>query len=298
MNTTVGAGAGLLLGSLDTFAKPVSTAPATAGFSLMIMGTNWGFDGTIDAFCAKAKKAGYDGIEVWWPADEKDRSELFEALHKHDLKVGYLVGSWETQYAKHWEIFQQHLVAAADSKPVYINCHSGKDYFTPEQNKGFFEFGLKTAAKSGTPIYHETHRSRILYSAPVARQFMEAIPGLRLTLDISHWCNVHESLLQDQPETVALALSRTDHIHSRVGHAESPQVSDPRAPEWASAVAAHFAWWDKVVEIKKAEGKRLTILTEFGPPDYMPTVPYTHLPVANQWDINVHMMETLRKRYA
>ena len=127
---------------------------------------------------------------------------------------------------------------------------------------------------------------------------MEAHPTLRLILDISHWCNVHESLLDDQSETVKLALSRTDHIHTRVGHAEGPQVNDPRAPEWKDAVNAHMGWWDQVVEQKRREGKRITMLTEFGPVDYLPALPYTRQPVANQWDINKYMLDTLRKRYA
>ena len=152
--------------------------------------------------------------------------------------------------------------------------------------------------QSHVPIYHETHRSRILFAAPVARTFMEKIPDLRLTLDISHWCNVHESLLEDQVDTVAMALNRTDHIHARVGHQEGPQVNDPRAPEWNAAVQAHYAWWDRVVEQKKKEGKRLTILTEFGPSNYLPTLPYTRQPVADQWEINNYMLNTLRKRYA
>ena len=123
-------------------------------------------------------------------------------------------------------------------------------------------------------------------------------PSLRLTLDISHWCNVHESLLDDQQDTIALALSRTGHIHARVGHPEGPQVSDPRAPEWQKAVQAHFAWWDKVVENKRREGRRMTMLTEFGPIDYMPSLPYTRQPVANQWEINKYMLDTLKARYS
>jgi hypothetical protein len=42
----------------------------------------------------------------------------------------------------------------------------------------------------------------------------------------------------------------------------------------------------------------MTILTEFGPPDYMPTLPYTRQAVADQWDINVYMLQVLRKRYS
>ena len=126
----------------------------------------------------------------------------------------------------------------------------------------------------------------------------ENFPDLRLTLDISHWCNVHESLLADQKETVSMALDRTDHIHARIGHAEGPQVNDPRAPEWEQVVKQHLEWWDKVVERKKQNGERMTILTEFGPPDYMPTMAYTKHPLSDQWAINVYMMHLLRKRYS
>jgi len=127
---------------------------------------------------------------------------------------------------------------------------------------------------------------------------MDKIPELRITFDVSHWCNVSESLLQDQQETVDIALQRVDHIHARIGHAEGPQVNDPRAPEWDETMKAHFAWWDKVVESKKQKGDRLTILTEFGPPTYMPTLPYTQQPLADQWAINLHMMQLLKKRYS
>jgi hypothetical protein len=135
------------------------------------------------------------------------------------------------------------------------------------------------------------------FAAPATRHFIEKNPGMRLTLDISHWTNVHNSLLDDQTENVALALDRVDHIHSRIGHPDGPQVNDPRAPEWEDCVKAHLAWWDKVVALKKQRGERLTILTEFGPPDYMPALPYTRQPLADQWAINVYMMQLLRKRY-
>ena len=135
--------------------KPAFKIPA--GFSLKIMGSSWGFVGSVDAFCEKAKAAGYDGIEMWWPATKEAQAELF--------------------------------------------------------------------------------------AAHIAKQYIDRHPEMRVTLDISHWCNVHESLLHDQENTVQ------------------------------------------------------QVLTEFGPPDYMPTLPYTRQPLANQWDINVYMMQMLRKRY-
>ena len=248
----------------------------------------------------KSKKEGYDGIEIWWPLEKKDQDELFSLLKKYELEVGFLTAGSDSNYQKHFDQFTQMIDAAANEtiqRPLYINCHSGRDYFSYEQGKTFIDHTIALAKSTGIKICHETHRSRLLYSAPVARHYIETIPELRITFDVSHWCNVHESLLEDQSETVNLALQRVDHIHARVGHAEGPQVNDPRAPEWDHAVKAHFAWWDKVVELKKQKGDTLTILTEFGPPDYMPTLPYTRQPLADQWAVNVYMMQQIRNRY-
>jgi len=50
--------------------------------------------------------------------------------------------------------------------------------------------------------------------------------------------------------------------------------------------------------MKSARGEILTMTTEFGPPAYMPTLPYSNMPVANQWQINVSMMQLWRERYS
>ncbi len=275
--------------------------PVRQGFELLFMQTDWGFVGNRDEFCAAVKKEGYEGIEVWWPGDKAEtQKELFDAVKKHNLQIGFLCGGSQANATDHFELFKKNLDAiCANSyqKPLYVNCHSGKDFFTYEQNKPFIDYTTAKAKTSGIPIYHETHRGRMMFAATVTKTFAERHPELRLTLDISHWCNVHESLLADQKETVDFLLERVEHIHSRIGHAEGPQVNDPRAPEWENAVNAHLGWWDKVVGRKKQKGERMTILTEFGPVDYMPALPYTRQPVADQWAINVYMMNLLRKRY-
>jgi sugar phosphate isomerase/epimerase len=293
-----------LITSLDSYAKPVFTDLSRSSregvANLKILGTNWGFNGSVDLLCEKIKAEGYDGLELWWPTDAKQRDELFAALKKHGLDIGFLCGSGSTDAKKNHEEFAKQVEAAATQtiqKPLYINCHSGKDFFNAEQCQPFFDTTKKIAAATGISIYHETHRGRIMYAAPIARGYLEKNPDIKLTCDLSHWCCVHESLLGDQKETLDLACARAGHIHARVGHAEGPQVSDPRAPEWDNAVKAHFAWWDKIVTRLKSEGKQVTILTEFGPPDYLQTLPYTRQPVANQWDINVYMMKVLRERY-
>jgi len=283
----------------ELMANPMATVKANAGFELLFMQTDWGFKGSIDEFCAAAKNEGYDGIEVWWPGDE-NAAKLFNALKKHQLAVGFLCAGQQANFSEHFTSFKTNLDAICANKfqrPIYINCHSGKDYFSYEDNKQLIDYVTVKKKSSGIPIYHETHRGRMMYTAPIAKNFVQKNPEVRLTLDISHWCVVHESLLADQKETIDFLLNNVDHIHSRIGYAEGPQVNDPRAPEWQNAIKAHLGWWDTVIAKKKKNGERMTILTEFGPPDYMPTLPYTRLPVADQWAINVYMMNLLKKRY-
>ena len=297
MTLTAMTGTYAAFNSMESFARPLPVLQ-TSGYSLLIFATNWGFTGSWDEFCFRIKTAGYDGAELWYPGDEKQRQELFTALQKYNLQIGFLVAGSDRDPEKHFQHFKASLEGAVSQNPAYVNCHSGSDHSSFDQNKRFIELSTSLSKSSGVPIYHETHRGRILYAAPVSRLFMEKLPDLRVTLDVSHWCNVHESLLDDQAETLSITLDRVDHIHARIGHEEGPQVNDPRAPEWTDAVSAHFAWWDKVVERKKKEGKRMTFLTEFGPVDYMPALPYTRQPLANQWEINTHLMDVLRKRYA
>ena len=300
---TSAAGSAALLLSMESFAnQPLPIPETNKNYALKILATSWGFQGTMDDFCARVKKEGYDGIELWWPTNNKKaQDDLFAALKKYDLEIGFLCGGSQSNPQEHLEFYKKMIDAAARQniqRPLYINNHSGRDHFSFDDNKKFIEHSQALAKETGILICHETHRGRMLFAAHITRKFIESFPELRLTLDISHWCNVHESLLADQQETVELALSRTDHIHARIGHPEGPQVNDPRAPEWEPVVKQHFEWWDKIVERKKKNGEVVTILTEFGPPDYMPTLPYTKQPLGDQWAINVHMMHLLRKRYS
>ena len=268
---------------------------------LKLFATNWGFTGSLDHYCAEVMNEGYDGIEIWWPMERKEQDELFGLLEKYKLDVGFLCGNDKLHWKEHLLHFQKMVDEAAKNttrKPLYINCHSGRDYFSIEENRKFIEHTIQLSRQTGILMCHGTHRSRILFAAPVAKRYMQEFPELKITLDASHWCNVSESFLEDQAETMQLALERTEHIHARIGHPEGPQVNDPRAPEWETALNTHLGWWDKVVERKRKEGGRISFLTEFGPPDYMPTSPFNRKPLADQWEINVYMMHLLRKRYA
>lgn len=260
----------------------------------------WGSENMpFDTLCAKASDAGYDGVELYFPlGDESIRDQYLQALEKHQLKC--IAQHWETivpDVEKHIDEYRRRLEWAAEAKPLFINSQTGRDWFSMEDNQRIIEVAKQITAESGVKIVHETHRGKFSFCAITTHRFLEADPDLRITADFSHWCNVSESLLEDQFDSVSLAIERADHIHARVGFQQGPQVSDPCAPEWTEALNAHLVWWDSIVGRHAEQGKALTITPEFGPFPYMPLPAYTLQPVADQWGINVHMANLLRDRY-
>lgn len=262
----------------------------------------WGNTLPPEAFARRVKEAGYDGVELsFWPLeDRKTKEALVGALRGQGLEL--IVQQWqsgtESRFDPHLALLESVLREAAAVRPRFINSQTGKDWYTVEQNSRLIARCAVLERELGVPIFHETHRGKFSFHALTMLPYLDRFPDLKLTADLSHWCNVSESLLADQKVLMERALPHFRHIHSRVGHAEGPQVSDPRAPEWQSALDAHLGWWDAIVKLRQAAGdKEITITPEFGPPNYLPTLPYTRQPVADQWEINRFMMDLLRKRY-
>ena len=281
---------------LVCFLFTISSFSQQAG-KLEFYNTDWGRQISWDAFCEKTKAAGYDGLETWFPSDEKSQQELKAALEKYDLKVGFLNGTNKSlPFEESLKSYTAHFKTLITWKPAYINCHTGNDFYSFEQNKAFIDAANKIAKENNIPIYHETHRGRFSYNLPDTKKYIQAIPELKMTLDISHWMVVHESLLENQDIELEEVLDRSYHIHARVGHAEGPQVNDPEAPEWKKAVDRHLDLWEKVIRQKWKTNNTYTITAEFGPADYMPTLPYTRVPVADQWKANLYIMKALKER--
>ena len=266
--------------------------------SIQFFQTNWGNELSWDAFCQRTKASGYNGIEVWFPSGEESQNLLKVAIEKYDLAIAFLNGTNKSlPFEEGLTAYKNHFYTLMEWKPVYINCHTGSDFFTFEQNKALIDAANKFSKESGIPIYHETHRGRFSYNLPDKNTYLNEILDLNLTLDISHWMVVHESLLQGKDTVLNEVVNKSKHIHARVGHAEGPQVNDPEAPEWKFALDRHMDIWESVIKKEWENGRDVfTITTEFGPPNYMPSIPYSQLPVADQWKANVYIMKAIKER--
>lgn len=268
--------------------------------------TRWGSEGiSFEEFCSRTVDSGYDGVEVLPPADERESDEMLRVLGKHSLKVINQCGCWHpagdlATVSEDYRAMLERAFAFNKALPggiEFITSQTGRDYYSFEDNRRLIEWTLKACKAQDLSISHETHRGKFAFAASVTMPYLDAISELKLLADFSHWCCVAESFLEHEQASLNRAIERVSHVHARVGYDEGPQVVDPRAPEWQHAVDHHLDWWQRVVDARKAQGeKRTTFTSEFGPFPYLNRLPYTQQDIANQWDINVWMMETLKER--
>ncbi len=53
---------------------------------ILFFQTNWGYNGGIEDFIEKAKKSGYDGVEIWLPTESKKQNIISKALNVSNKK--------------------------------------------------------------------------------------------------------------------------------------------------------------------------------------------------------------------
>lgn len=255
------------------------------------------------AFLDQVVNEGYSGLEINLAPGNIDAPSFFKQLETLRSKNNFAfiaqqvlehVRETPTAFAKR---MADRLYYLADFKPDFINSHTGKDHFSFDDNCRIIEIAENIAAKTGIPILHETHRGRFTFHLATLLPYLKKFPELKLTGDFSHWCNVSESLLEDQTGLLLQVIPHIHHLHARIGFEQGPQVNHPFAPEWKNHLDIFVKWWEMVISHQAAQQTAtFTITTEFGPKPYMPALPFSGDPVANQWEINAEMKNYLQTK--
>jgi len=250
-------------------------------------------------FVIKALVAGYQGIEMNVPDNKTFVVELTKVLE--ETKCVFVAQQWlpprienESDYSVR---MADNLMQLAELNPHFINSHTGKDFFSFDDNCRIIEECSRISEKTGVKIVHETHRGRFNFHAASTLPYLQRFPGLKLNADFSHWTNVSESLLEDQEHILEKIFPRCAYIHARIGHDQSTQANHPFAPEWKNHLDRYVGWWQKILDLAKQRGEKVFyICPEFGPYPYIQQLPFTKKETADQWQVNLEMMEYLREK--
>jgi len=257
-------------------------------------------------FFNRVLQDGYYGVEIYLQQSSKEFiQDFFKQLEKIKTQntdfifiaqeiTSPLNDSVDSYISK----MEQNLFQLTACQPTFINAHTGKDYFSFDDNCKVIEAALNISSKTGIRILHETHRGRFSFHSATLLSYLKKFPELELVGDFSHFCIVSESLLEDQEEIIQQIIPHISHIHARVGHEQSPQVNNPVAPEWQHHISVFINWWKKIILYKQTKGYcKMTITPEFGPAPYMPSLPITQEPLSNQWQNNIFIMNKLKEAF-
>lgn len=252
----------------------------------------WGMNegATLTEKFKLAKEAGFDGIEA---AVSVAAPEEWKALSE-EFKLDYIAQIFPLTP----DDMKKEMDQAKRAGAIKAVSHSGRDKWSYDDGEKFWREAIAIEKDFGLAVAHETHRHRMLFSPWSTCHYLRTVPELVLCMDLSHFCCVCETLLEDQEDEVKLVIDRTIHMHARVGHREGPQANHPGAPEWKEELDRHCGWWDQLKSsLEKRGAAEMTITPEFGPPKYMQTLPFTNQPVVSHWDVNIWMRDYLKKRW-
>lgn len=263
----------------------------------LLFKTLWGHDGSFLDAIHMAADAGMQGIEGPAPTTPAERETVLESLAEHNLSyiaeittAGTYVPERRASLADHLDSLQLKLAQSRPLNPLFVTCLGGCDAWPEAQSLEFFGLAMEMAAGFELPICFETHRSRSLFNPWITQRVVEAIPGIRLTADFSHWCVVCERLMDTELDVLEAIAPNIHHIHARVGYEQGPQVPHPGAPEYAYALRAHQRWWEMVWGEQLRRGCEFSTMTpEFGPDGYLHEMPFTREAVGDLWELNLWM---------
>ncbi|MDB5117310.1 MAG: Xylose isomerase domain protein barrel, partial [Mucilaginibacter sp.] len=140
---------------------------------LLFFCTRWGQeDLPWTDFCEKVKNAGYDGVETTLPLNDQERAQILAELEKFGLKL--IAVQWDTgtsDFYEHIKEYELRLRSAASANPVFITSHTGKDFFSFEQNEQLLKLAQRISMETGTKIIHETHRGKFSFAAHITKEY-------------------------------------------------------------------------------------------------------------------------------
>lgn len=239
--------------------------------------TLWGWHSTAGDAVHEAIKCGYDGIEGQVPESESEQNELLEALEKTGATfiqeiatTGSFVPDRGLSPSDHLEHLEQQLIAGEKFRPKFVTCLGGCDAWDLTTAIDFFTTALDIARGLNTEISFETHRGRPTFNPWSTQALCEAIPNLKLTFDISHWCVVCEGLQHSERELIRELAHRARHIHARVGYDQGPQVADPFQGVYQHDMSLHLDVWRDLIAAQQQSDQSayISITPEFGVDGY------------------------------
>ncbi|MEH6992457.1 TIM barrel protein [Neobacillus drentensis] len=237
---------------------------------------------TIEEKFEKIAEAGFTGIMGSLPEDH-EAEKWRRLLDEYQFSFG--IHSFPSKK----EDLQLLLKKAKEFGVQYVNSQVMDDFTIDEEAIHLLKDLVAEAKGANIPYFVETHRGRITQDLIRTVQYVNEIPDLRLTIDLSHYVLAGEGCYSEiAEEYFDVLLRRTSSIHARVSNGQQIQIDI--GPDGNHPMTERFVgWWEKGMTYWLNEAKPgdvLPLVCELGPPDYSITQ-YSNpslIEISNRWE--------------
>lgn len=241
-------------------------------------------------------ESGFQGIDAFTPEPGEAAAQWRSLSEQYGLALSVNV------YPKSIEDMKSALDRAAAYGGIRaVNVQVMTPFLTGEGAIELLSGIADLADEYKLPVNVETHRGTITQDLIRTAEYVERIPNLRLTADLSHYVLAGEMLnVPEQADAhFRLLLSRADCIHARLSNGEQVQVdigTDGSHP----MLERYGQWWqDGMRSWRKShpEGGSLLFIPELGPPPYAITIDETtnrKREISDRWQQSLTLMHYAR----
>ncbi|MGO4184976.1 sugar phosphate isomerase/epimerase family protein [Paenibacillus sp. TAF43_2] len=231
--------------------SPVRLEVQQAWWSMIGLG-NGSREWTVEEKFEQIAKAGFTGIFGGIPAKE-EREKWRRLLDDYDFSFG--TGGFPGSASDLRVLLEE----AKEFGAQYVNSQVVDSFVTGDAALRLLTELDEEAHRFSVPHFVETHRGRITQDLLRTAGYVEALPGLRLTIDFSHYIigGEMDGFLPQYEEKAEplfdLLLQRTSCIHARLSNGQQIQVSVQNEP----LLDRFSKWWSKGMQYWLEEAKPL-----------------------------------------
>lgn len=220
---------------------------------------------TVEEKFEKLAEQGYTGILGRFPLPIE--ADTWRRM-LDDYKFSFGVHCFPYRREDLQSFYEQVQVVGAD----FVNCHIMNNFVVGRAAETLIRDLIDEAKGYSIPFFVETHRGRVTQDLHRTVDYVNAIPDLRLTIDLSHYAlaGEMEHISEQASELFDRLLRRTSCIHGRISNGQQiqvdigPNAEHPLVESYTNLWSKGMAYW-----LEQADpGDILPVLPELGPPNY------------------------------
>lgn len=253
---------------------------------------------TTEEQFALIKNAGFAGVAIDLAAS--DRETAYKTL---PLFRQYELGCVINAFPASMDDVLPVLEMAREFDAVVVNIIAQVIPTSVEEASLMVQDWMEEAEKEKVNIEFETHRNSVTNDLGYTTRLLEAVPDMKLGVDLSHYVVDREFELpvrDEEAEMVDKLLRRADAFQGRVSSAQQIQLQleFPQHQKW---VVQFLDWWEagfRYWRKRSSADDTLIFQTELAPPEYAMTGP-DGMEMSNRWEEAMTMkgwVEDLWKR--